>query len=426
MVVPFGFSFGDMVSGISLVKDLIRALQDSGGATADYRSLMSELYGLERALIAIKELSLSEGADGYQAVRQAVGQCQICVDHFLQKVTKYQPLSAGNTTLKDAVKKVKWALCRREDLLKFRQSLEIQSSSMNLLLSALHLSRSATQDSRMNASLMQQSSVLQKMQSDMHDGALEQMNLLKQIEGLLQNARTGEDTLLDDYVVRPLRLTGAPISPGFVGRPEVMQSIEQNLLPLDCDRQKILVLQGLGGIGKSQIAREFATVHQHDFTSIFWANATSKQSLKDSIAKIAELIPLSKALNAEGRVGKGTGEIATAITAVIEWFSEPGNNRWLLILDNADNQEQGSKSGIDDHAVTDAYDIYEYLPLSSHGTLLITSRLASLGRYLGGTTLRVEEMTMKEGLELLAKASARPMNEDGISGKIIFRSKADR
>ena len=417
MVVPFGFSFGDMVSGISLVKDLIRALQDSGGATADYRGLMSELYGLERALIAIKELSLPEDADGYQAVRQGVGQCQICVDQFLQKVTKYQPLSAGTTTLKDAVKKVKWVLCRREDLLKFRQSLEIQSSSINLLLSALHLSRSATQDSKMNAGLMQQSSVLKRMQMDLHDGALEQMNLLKQIEGLLQNPHTGKDTPPDDYVVRPLRLTGAPISPGFVGRPEIMQSIEQNLLPLDCDRQKILVLQGLGGIGKSQIAREYATVHQHDYTSIFWANATSKQSLKDSIAQIAERIPLSKSLNTEGRVGKGTGEIAMAITAVIEWFNKPGNNQWLLILDNADNQEHGSDNGIDHHAVTDAYDIYDYLPFSSHGTLLVTSRLASLGRYLGGTTIRIEEMTMNEGLELLAKASARPMNEDGTSAK---------
>ena len=417
MVVPFGFSFGDMVSGISLVKDLIRALQDSGGATADYRGLMSELYGLERALTAIKELSLPEDADGYHAVRQAVGQCQVCVDHFLQKIIKYQPLSAGTTTLKDAVKKMKWALCRREDLLKFRQSLEIQTSSMNLLLNALHLSQSATQDIGLNTSLMQQSSVLKKMQIDLHDGALEQINLFKQIEGLLQNPHIRKDTPPDDYVVRPFRLTGAPISPGFVGRPEVMQSIEQNLLPLDCDRQKILVLQGLGGIGKSQIAREFATVHQHDFTSIFWTNATSKQSLKDSIAQIAERIPLPKSLNAEGRVGKGTGEIAMAITAVIEWFSKPGNNQWLLIVDNADNQEQGSEIGIDDHAATDAYDIYEYLPFSSHGILLITSRLASLGRYLGGTTLRVEEMTMNEGLELLAKASARPMNEDGISTK---------
>ena len=411
MAVPFGFSFGDMVSGISLVKDLIKALQDSGGAATDYRDLMSELYGLERALIAIKDLSLLESADEYQAVRQAVGQCQICVDRFLQKVIKYQPLSAGKTALRDAVKKVTWALCRQEDLLKFRRSLEMQKSSMILLLNALQLSRSAYQDTRMNNSLVQQTVVLREMQVDVHDGALEQITLLKQIEGLLRSAQIPSPA--DHYVVRPLQLIGAPISPGFVSRPVVMDTIERILLPPDCDRQKILVLQGLGGIGKSQIAREFATVHQHDYTSIFWVNATSEQSLKNSMSKIAERVPLSKALNAEGRVGRGTGEIAMAINVVIEWFNEHKNNQWLLIFDNADNQNQALENGSGNQALTDAYNLFQYLPLSSHGTVLITSRLASLGRHLGGTTLNIEGMTVEESLQLLARTSSRPVNEAG-------------
>ena len=91
----------------------------------DYRNLISELYGLKRALIAIKDLSLLESADEYQAVRQAVDQCQTSVDRFLQKVIKYQPLSVGTTALRDAVKKITWALCCQEDLLKSRRSLEM-------------------------------------------------------------------------------------------------------------------------------------------------------------------------------------------------------------------------------------------------------------------------------------------------------------
>ena len=412
MPVPFGFSFGDMVGGISLVKDLIKALQDSGGAATDYRNLMSELYGLERALLAIKDLSLLESADEDQAVRQAIGQCQVCVDRFLQKVIKYQPLSAGTTTLRDAVKKVSWALCRQEDLLKFRRSLEMQKSSMILLLNALQISHSAYRDTKMNDSLVQQSVVLQKLQVDVHDGAVDQIKLLKEIEGLLR-AQIGKPTQADRYVVRPLRLIGAPISRGFVSRPVVMGAIEQILLPPDCGRQKILVLQGFGGIGKSQIAREFATLHQYDYTSIFWANATSEQSLKLSMSKIAERVPLSKALNAEGRVGRGTGEISKAITIVIEWLNEHKNDQWLLVLDNADNQNQGSENDNSNQALMDAYDIFHYLPLSSHGTVLITSRLASLGRYLGGTTLKIEGMTVEESLQLLARAASRPVNEAG-------------
>ena len=186
MPVPFGYSFGDMVGGISLVKNLIKALYDSGGAATDYRNLMSELYGLERALIAIKDPSLLESAEENHAVRQAVGQCQVCVDNFPQKVIKYQPLSAGMTTLKDAVKKVSWALCRQEDVLTFRRSLEMQKSSMILLLNALQISRSAYRDTSMNDSLVQQSVTLQKMQLDVHDEAVDQTKFLKEIEGLLR------------------------------------------------------------------------------------------------------------------------------------------------------------------------------------------------------------------------------------------------
>ena len=107
------------------------------------------------------------------------------------------------------------------------------------------------------------------MQVDVHNGALEQINLLKQIEGLLRSAKTSNSTSADHYIVRPLRLIGASISLGFVSRLVVMGAIERILLPSDCDRQKILVLQGLEGIGKSQIARELATIHQHDYKSIF-------------------------------------------------------------------------------------------------------------------------------------------------------------
>lgn len=64
MAAALGFSFGDFVAGILLVKDLINALQESKGGKADYRNLMNDLYSLERALVAIKNLSLEGGQHG--------------------------------------------------------------------------------------------------------------------------------------------------------------------------------------------------------------------------------------------------------------------------------------------------------------------------------------------------------------------------
>ncbi len=162
---------------------------------------MSELCGLECALLIVKQPSLVEGTEEYQAVRQAVGKCQmICIDHFIQRSSNYESLSAKTNTLKDTVKKVTWALCCQEDQLRFSQSLEMQKSSLNLLLNALQISRSATQGIKVNASLMQQFSMLPKMQIDVHDGALQQTNKpLDTNRGLLQSAQIGKLTPENDY-----------------------------------------------------------------------------------------------------------------------------------------------------------------------------------------------------------------------------------
>ncbi len=52
MAVPFGFSAGDFIAALKVVKDVIDALHDSGGAGAEYRELIDELYLLETALLA--------------------------------------------------------------------------------------------------------------------------------------------------------------------------------------------------------------------------------------------------------------------------------------------------------------------------------------------------------------------------------------
>ena len=61
-MIPFGLSFGDFVDGISLLKSLIDALDDTFGAKAEYRGLIAGLYCLERALIAIKEIEVQENS----------------------------------------------------------------------------------------------------------------------------------------------------------------------------------------------------------------------------------------------------------------------------------------------------------------------------------------------------------------------------
>ena len=160
MVATFGFSFGDFVAGILLIRDLIDALNESQGASADFRNLMTELYSLENALIAIKNLNLNAttAVHEFNAARQAVGSSQRCIEGFVRKVSKYQSLSAGKTSfpLQDAVKKISWALCRESDVRHLRESLGMQTSAILLLLSTLQLKTTSAKDAQLTASLEQQ------------------------------------------------------------------------------------------------------------------------------------------------------------------------------------------------------------------------------------------------------------------------------
>lgn len=57
-------------------------------------------------------------------------------------------------------------------------------------------------------------------------------------------------------------------------------------------RRKSCLLYGIGGVGKSQLAAEFAQKHQENFPTIFWiATSSTKEKLKRSIAVFALKIP---------------------------------------------------------------------------------------------------------------------------------------
>jgi hypothetical protein len=160
----------------------------------------------------------------------------------------------------------------------------------------------------------------------------------------------------------------------FIERPAEIVELERVLLPKrqSC-RQKILVLHGLGGIGKTQLAVEFASQYQRRFSSIFWLDGRSKDSLIQSIASCASRIP-------EGQISQssrtysagGIGDIDIVVQEVMGWLAQEDNTTWLLVFDNVDRDY--SRHNPD----PDAYDVRDYFSGADHGSVLITTRLAKL------------------------------------------------
>lgn len=118
-------------------------MEDSAGSSSEYRELIKELYALERALLEVKSLDVDPSQNTQQAaLRQAATQCQETIDAFLQTVGKYQPaLSSGisRSSLKDGLRKIQWALCKKDDVENFRAKISGHTGAINLLLMTIQL-----------------------------------------------------------------------------------------------------------------------------------------------------------------------------------------------------------------------------------------------------------------------------------------------
>lgn len=208
----------------------------------------------------------------------------------------------------------------------------------------------------------------------------------------------------------PFRIRGVPVIGAFVGRQDAINQMEDFLLPVAEQRLRVLALQGLGGIGKSQLAIEYATRHQLDYTAVFWCSGRSKDVLRYDMASIAEQIPLKSVLDISGKIGKDESDIDKALLAVLDWFSRSGNSRWLLIIDNCDKLKSGMLND-ESSPDQDAYDIRTFFPNTHQGTIIITTRLNSLRQL--GKVVDVEVMGAEDSLQILSNASGRDPKEPG-------------
>ncbi|EGY18632.1 pfs protein [Verticillium dahliae VdLs.17] len=148
----------------------------------------------------------------------------------------------------------------------------------------------------------------------------------------------------------PFSLQGVPVSAKFVDRPSDTARLEECLLSRRSHRKgkKVFVLHGLGGVGKTQLAVDFARRHQAAFSSVFWLDGRSDDRLRRSIAgcinRIPEgQIPLASRQQAEGRSVEDLG------AAVV--------------------------SG----GVVGVYDVRQYMPWD-HGSVLVTTRVSRLAQ----------------------------------------------
>lgn len=202
----------------------------------------------------------------------------------------------------------------------------------------------------------------------------------------------------------------------FTGRKQELSEIHALLQGPDIDRSntRVVVLHGLGGMGKTQLATEYAYLHAENYTSIWWANAKTMDSLADSFVEIAqELIAhharirvhtgqkpdyawIATALgispdlvNPKGQLKSSPTSIELIVDAVKSWLVAGDNQTWLLIFDNYDNLED--------------VDTRKFIPTNASGNIIITTRAIDTRRL--GRSVEVAEVGEKDALEILRKSA---------------------
>jgi len=191
-----------------------------------------------------------------------------------------------------------------------------------------------------------------------------------------------------------LCLGSAPvISPGdFVGRTAELEQMKRVLRPGEkAIEQQRLVLGGMGGIGKTQLAIAYARYCHASYTSVFWLNASTELTLKGSIQLVARQLIQAAELQ------KLSSE--QIVLRAHQLLSDIRNTQWLLIFDNYDDPS--------------LYNIDTYIPDTANGAAVITSRLPDRVK---GRQIRVQPMEdLKESLKILQTRSQRYSVENGRS-----------
>src|SRR5579859_6526611 len=91
-----------------------------------------------------------------------------------------------------------------------------------------------------------------------------------------------------------------PRNPYFTGREEVLETLHTQLgVEQAVALTQSSALHGLGGVGKTQIALEYAYRHALEYRAVFWIGAETEEQIVSSLLRIAEVLQLP------GREDKG-------------------------------------------------------------------------------------------------------------------------
>jgi cellulose biosynthesis protein BcsQ/tetratricopeptide (TPR) repeat protein len=138
----------------------------------------------------------------------------------------------------------------------------------------------------------------------------------------------------------------------FTGRDAVLMEIREQLRSRPIAVAPPLTIQGAGGVGKTQVALEYAQRFKAEYDVVWWLNCGQPQYIDSSLGDLGTRLRETFEVNLPE-------EGAEAARQLLNFLSTQATLRWLLVYDNAEEED---------------FDTIEKLLPNGGGHVLITSR----------------------------------------------------
>jgi TIR domain len=193
-----------------------------------------------------------------------------------------------------------------------------------------------------------------------------------------QNHAISEKVIFPEHIQTPW-IVAYTRNPYFTGREDVLKQLETTLLQSNSAAlTQPQAIRGLGGIGKTQTAVEYAYRHRNAYSAMFWVRAELQEELISGFVEIARILQLPQ---------QDAQDQNLIVAAVKTWLNT--HEGWLLILDNAD----------------DLTVVREFLPSGTQGHVLLTTRAAATGQIAQAVELK--KMSHHDGALFLLRRAKR-------------------
>jgi tetratricopeptide (TPR) repeat protein len=186
----------------------------------------------------------------------------------------------------------------------------------------------------------------------------------------------------------------------FIGRESALDQLLELIVPdADKDDCQKTVIQGLGGVGKTQVALEaaFRVRDRYKDCHVFWVPAIDATTFENAYRQIGQELHIPG-------IDNDKADVKSLVKAALSKITD----KWLLIIDNADDADLFCST-------TKTAPLKDSLPFSLKGSILFTTRNDEISQKLDvgqKSIVRLTEMSRSEAIDMLQKNLSAKQTSD--------------